>query len=77
MKQARKVYHVYFRGKDKHYYFGSIASIFENFTEKRLGVKAKTIYYDHDFGLGRYQNNKVIIRLGYLITKEGNRGIKK
>lgn len=76
MKQQRKVYHVEFKGLGKHYYFGSLAAIYDTLPEKEIGVASKTLYYDHEFEFGPYQNDKVIIRFGYLVTKEGRRGRK-
>lgn len=76
MKQQRKVYHVEFKRTGKHYYFGSFAAIFDMFSEKEIGTGITTLYYDHDFELAPYQNNKVIIRFGYLLAKEGGRGRK-
>jgi len=73
-KQLRKVYHVEFKGTGRHFYLGSVAAIFDQFTEQEIGTGKNTIWYDHDFTLGTYQNDKVIIRFGYLITKEGGRG---
>ncbi|MDP3453056.1 MAG: hypothetical protein Q8R90_08885 [Bacteroidales bacterium] len=76
-KQQRKVYHVEFKGIGKHYYFGSLAAIFDCFTVDQIGVEISTFWYDHDFDLAPYQNDKVIVRFGYLVTKEGGRGGKK
>jgi len=73
-KQQRKVYHVEFKGTGRHYYFGSIAAIYDRFSEQEIGTGINTFWYDHDFDLSPYQNDKLIIRLGYLITKEGERG---
>jgi hypothetical protein len=41
-----------------------------------IGVTAETFYYSHNFEFGPYQNEIVIIRFGYLKTKEGGRGRK-
>jgi len=75
-KQQRKVYHVEFKGTGRHFYMGSVAAIFDHFTEQEIGTGINTIWYDHDFNLGPYQNERVIIRFGYLIAKEGKRGKK-
>lgn len=37
----------------------------------------ETFWYNHDFDLAPYQNDKVIIRFGHLIPKEGARGGKQ
>ncbi len=73
-KQQRKVYHVEFKGIGKHYYFGSVAAIYDRFSEQEIGIALINLYYDHDFELSPYQNDRVIIRFGYLIAKEGGRG---
>lgn len=73
-KQQRKVYHVEFKGTGRHYYFGSLAAIFDRFTVDQIGTQIETFWYDHDFDLSPYQNDKVIVRFGYLVTKEGGRG---
>ncbi|MDP2234980.1 MAG: hypothetical protein Q8J88_00980 [Bacteroidales bacterium] len=75
-KQQRKVYHVEFKGTGKHYYFGSLAAIFDRFTVDQIGALIETFWYDHDFDLAPYQNDKVVVRFGYLETKEGGRGRK-
>jgi hypothetical protein len=75
-KQQRKIYHVEFKGTGRHYYFGSVAAIYDRFSEQEIGILLTNLYYDHDFDLGPYQNDRVIIRFGYLITKEGERGRK-
>lgn len=76
MKQIRKVYHLELKGTGRHYYFGSIAAITDQFSEKELGTSINTFYYDHDFELGPYQNDRIILRFGYLVAKEGGRGKK-
>ncbi|MBS4059649.1 MAG: hypothetical protein KG029_04565 [Bacteroidetes bacterium] len=76
-KQQRKVYHVEFKGTGRHYYFGSLAAIFDRFTIDQIGVEISTFWYDHDFDLSPYQNDKVIVRFGYLVAKEGRRGGRK
>jgi len=73
-KQQRKVYHVEFKRTGKHFYFGSIAAIFDQFSDEQIGTGISTFWYDHDFRLSHYQNDFVIIRFGYLIAKEGGRG---
>ena len=71
MKQERKVIHLELGGE--HYYYGSIASLFEEFNEEILGFS----YYKVKNNLGRLgmmQNDKCIIRQGSLKAKAGNRG---
>ncbi len=73
-KQQRKVYHVEVKATGKHYYFGSQAAIFDVLTEEQTGITAYKLWTQHDFIIGPYQNDKVIIRFGYLQSKEGRRG---
>ena len=75
-KQKRKVFHVELKRTHKHFYYGSLAAIFDDFKPEEIGVTVETLYYSHDFEFGPYQNEIVIIRFGYLKTKEGGRGIK-
>lgn len=76
-KQQRKVFHIEFKRTQQHFYYGSIAAIFDNFKPDEIGVTAETFYYNHNFEFGPYQNEIVIIRFGYLKTKEGGRGKNK
>ena len=66
-KQARKVVHLQIG--DEHIYYGSIARLFEDFTEEQLGIT----YYKTKNNLkakGKIVTDKCIIRMGFLITKE-------
>ena len=61
---------------DKHYYFGSVANIFEHFDKEALGISYGSL---RNYGLTEskpYQNDKCIIRKGKLLQKSGNRGYK-
>jgi len=65
-KQERKVIHVQFG--DEHYYYGSIAQLFEDYTEDDLGIS----YYKTKNNLkakGIIVTDKCIIRQGILRTK--------
>lgn len=65
-KQERKVIHVQFG--DVHYYYGSIAQLFEDYTEDDLGIS----YYKTKNNLkakGVIITDKCIIRQGVLRTK--------
>lgn len=73
-KQERTVIHLEINGE--HYYFGSIAAIFDYFTVKELGVVYGTL---RNYGLSpehSYQNSKCTIRKGVLRQKAGGRGKK-
>lgn len=70
----RTVIHVETEGN--HYYFGSLASIYDYFTPQQLGISYGSL---RNYGLSEdkpYQNTHCIIRKGNLITKSGNRGRK-
>ena len=72
-KQERKVIHLQIG--DNHYYYGSIASLFDEFSEVELGFS----HYKVKNNLGRMgimSNDKCTIRQGILKSKAGNRGIK-
>lgn len=74
--QERQVIHLQ-RG-DEHYYYGSVAAMYDHFTREDLGISYGSL---RNYGLAPdkpYINNKleVIIRVGVLIAKEGNRGRK-
>ena len=65
------VIHLEFNGE--HYYFGSIACIYENFTPKDLGISYGSL---RNYGLSPgkpYKNNKCIIRKGTLLSKSVKR----
>lgn len=75
-QQERQVIHLQ-RG-DEHYYYGSVAAMYEHFTKDDIGIKHSSL---RNYGLSPekpYINAKrgVIIRMGVLVTKEGNRGRK-
>ena len=76
MAQERQVIHLQ-KGVD-HYYFGSVAAIYDHFTKDDIGISYGSL---RNYGLSPskpYINIKteVILRVGTLITKEGNRGRK-
>lgn len=60
----------------QHYYFGSIANLFEHFTPEQLGISYGSL---RNFGLKHdkpYSNAKCTIRKGVLLQKAGGRGRK-
>ena len=70
----RTVIHVEVDGK--HYYFGSLASIYDVFTPQQLGISYGSL---RNYGLSEekpYHNSRCIIRKGSLIAKSGGRGRK-
>lgn len=73
-KQERKVIHLQL--DNEHFYYGSIASLFEDYDEAILGFN----YYKVKNFLGKLgvmENEKCTIRQGILKTKQGERGRKK
>ena len=75
-QQERQVIHLQ-RGEE-HFYFGSVAAIYDHFTKEEVGISYGAI---RNYGLSPekpYRNEKtgVVIRVGVLIAKEGNRGRK-
>ena len=76
MAQERQVIHLQ-RGEE-HYYFGSVAALYDHFTKEEIGISYGSI---RNFGISPekpYRNEKtgIVIRVGVLIAKEGNRGRK-
>ena len=76
MAQERQVIHL--QKGDEHHYFGSVAAMYDHFTKEEIGISYGSI---RNYGLSPekpYRNEKtgVIIRVGVLIAKEGNRGRK-
>lgn len=76
MAQERQVIHL--QKGDEHYYFGSVAALYDHFSKEELGISYGSI---RNFGLSPekpYKNEKTgaVIRVGVLISKEGGRGRK-
>ena len=75
-QQERQVIHLQLG--EEHYYFGSVAALYDHYTKEQIGISYGSI---RNYGLTPekpYRNDKtgVVIRVGVLITKEGNRGRK-
>lgn len=73
-KRERTVIHLQLRSTDEHFYFGSIANIYEFFDAKQIGISYGSL---RNYGLSYghpYKNNYCIIRKGVLLSKSGNRG---
>jgi hypothetical protein len=74
MAQERQVIHL--QKGDEHFYFGSVAALYDHFSKEEIGISYGSI---RNFGLSPakpYKNDKrgVVIRVGVLIAKEGGRG---
>ena len=75
MEKERTVIHLEINGE--HHYYGSVANIYEFYTSEELGITYASL---RNYGLTSehpYQNKKCIIRKGVLLSKSGNRGIRK
>lgn len=73
-KKERTVIHLEIN--DKHYYFGSIANIYEYFSNEDIGIGYGAL---RNYGLSHenpYKNKKCIIRKGVLLSKSSGRGKK-
>ena len=76
-KKERTVIHLHLLETDEHHYFGSIANVYEFYTSEQLGISYGSL---RNYGLSAnnpYKNKKCIIRKGLLLSKSGNRGVKK
>lgn len=76
MAQERQVIHLQRGGE--HYYFGSVAALYDHYSKEDIGIAYGSL---RNYGLSPekpYRNDKtgVIIRVGVLTAKEGNRGRK-
>ena len=76
MAQERQVIHLQLG--EEHYYFGSVAAMYDHFNREEIGISYGSL---RNYGLSPdkpYRNEKtgVVIRVGVLIAKEGNRGRK-
>lgn len=75
MEKERTVIHLELNGQ--HYYYGSLASMYEHHSPEEIGISYASL---RNYGLtasNPYANKKCIIRKGELVSKEGNRGIRK
>lgn len=67
-KVERTVVHVELLTSNSHYYFGSLAAIYEKFSKEEIGISYGSL---RNYGLSSekpYKNKLCIIRKGYLIT---------
>ena len=67
----KKVYHVTIKDSGKDLYFGSLAAIYDFVGDDELGVKLNTLYCT-DLDASQYENRKVTIKKGVLLTKHRN-----
>lgn len=73
-KFEKKVIHLILKGgdraEDEHAYFGSVACIYDHYTEEEIGITYGSL---RNYGVSEekpYENKKVIIRQGKLWTKD-------
>ena len=74
-----KVYHVEFKepiNGQTHFFFGSQSAIYELLTAEQIGMSYNSLQNNYNLKLAPYENKKCTIRLGELIRKKTNRGIK-
>ncbi|MEG2947164.1 MAG: hypothetical protein RR837_10550 [Bacteroidales bacterium] len=70
--KERTVIHVYIKENDTHYYFGSIANIYEHMSVEQIGISYGTL---RNYGItpdNAFENKKCIIRKGVLLAKRKN-----
>lgn len=72
---ANNIIHV--QVEDEHYYFGSIAAIYMEFTPKQLGVSKHRLWSFKITHEKPYKNKICTVRKGVLCRKKGNRSIIK
>lgn len=71
-RKGSTLYHVCF-GDDCHYYFGSIAAIYDHFSVEEIGVTKQHLW---NYGIKHdrpYRNKKCTIYRGIMHRKKGNR----
>lgn len=69
MDKQRRIIHLYVKETHEHYYFGCLSAIYEYFNKEQLGIAYSSLRTRKISNLGMYENRKVIIRQGYLLTK--------
>ena len=69
-KFEKKVIHLTIKEGNQHSYYGSIACIYDHHTPDEIGIKYSSL---RNYGITEdrpYENQKVIIRQGKLLTKD-------
>lgn len=75
MENERTVIHLEINGE--HHYYGSIARMYEDYSGDELGITYASLRNCKLSSEHPYQNKKCIVRKGVLLSKSGNRGIRK
>lgn len=76
MKKEENLIHLEFIGgpwMGQHHYFGSIAAIYDSFTNEELGVTKGRVYCFNVDNDRPYMNKLCIIRKGVILRKKGER----
>ena len=76
------IIHLELKGKDEHYYFGSLKALTDMFGKDKIGItnaSLRNYFYvnsdpENNVFANRYENNKCIIRKGDFIQTKTNRG---
>ena len=74
-----KVIHLEFKEPiegESHFYFGSVAAIYDHLTVEQVGISSRALSNKYDLSKAPYENKRVVIRLGELKRKKGDRGRK-
>ena len=73
-KFSKTVIHLIFKGdtrsSDRHFYFGSVACIYDHFSADQIGITYGSL---RNYGVSEdrpYENRDVIIRKGKLLSKD-------
>lgn len=78
-RQQRKVIHVELitppSGYRQHYYFGSVAAIYDTLSKDVVGISKEALW--NVIKSGEHRGRKAIIRQGVVISKQTERGIRK
>jgi hypothetical protein len=75
MENERTVIHLEINGE--HHYYGSIARMYEDYSGNELGITYASLRNYKLSSEHPYQNKKCTVRKGELLSKSGNRGIRK
>ena len=68
--QERKVIHLFLKESNKHEYFGSVSAIYDVHSIEEIGITHGSLRNYVVAENKPYENSKVIIRRGDLVTKK-------
>lgn len=79
MRQQRKVVHVELLkpppGYKKHYYFGSVAAIYDTLPKEVVGISKETLW--NTCRIQEHRGREAIIRQDIVVSKKTDRGKRK